>query len=389
VSDLPGRRSMRPSPQVLVGPDKFRGSLTAPEAARAIAAGVRDAHPDATVRELPIADGGEGTVEALLGAGFHAVTVEAVSPLGLPWPATYARRGEEAVVEVAQAGGLAIHGRSREGVLDGSTEGTGLQVRHALAAGARRVVIAAGGSATTDGGVGLVRALGFRFLDRAGNDIPPGGAGLRWLARIDTSGAAPGVRDCRFVVAADVESPLLGPTGPAQMFAAQKGADDEDVGPLEASLARLAEVLAETCGRDVASIPGVGAAGGIGASAVALLDADIRPGAELVFDLLDVDVALRSTDLVVTGEGSVDRQTMQGKGPAALALRARDHEVAVVMVAGRAVISSSELSSIGVERLCTIAEIEPDPERQIADAAALLRLAARRAVAGLLTRSTR
>lgn len=361
---------------MVVAPDKFRGSLTARQAAAALALGVRDYLPGARTTQMPIADGGEGSLDACLRAGFRKVEAETVRPLGAPARAAYAVQGDVAVVELAEADGLRHAGPSRDVVLHGTTAGTGLLVLDALRNGARRVVLAAGGSATNDGGTGLASQLGVRFRDAHGVDVAPQGSALRTIYDVDLSGLDPLVLSAEIVLATDVTSPLTGPRGAAHVFAAQKGATAEDIAELDAGLAALGVALHRATGIDVSPIPGAGAAGGIGACCVAALGATIVSGAEYLIDLLGMNSTLADADLVVTGEGSLDSQTLAGKAPAALARRAADAGVPVLAVAGRISISPAEAAAAGLSAMASIEELEHDPAVQMREASALLRRAA-------------
>ena len=374
-------------PKVLVAPDKFRGSLTAREAAAAIAVGVTDAIPAAEVITVPIADGGEGSLAICLGAGFRAVPVTTISPAGNTIVACYARRGDVAVVELAQASGVQLTGPSRHVARHGSTEGTGILIRDALDCGAQTVVLAVGGSATTDGGTGIAAALGARLLDSAGVAVPPGADGLLRITRIDTTRLDPRLRQASLVIATDVAAPLTGPHGAAHRFARQKGASDEDVLDFDRGLGHLARLLRTQTAVDVAHLPGAGAAGGAAASAVALLGASIRGGAAFFLDLTGFDGPLGTADLVITGEGHVDAQTLAGKGPAEVAARAAALGKPVLLTAGRISVTAAEARRLGVAGMTSVAELEPDPRRQLRHARSLLRRATCSAVMRLTGRA--
>ena len=345
--------------RVLVAPDKFRGSLSARQAAAAITRGVLRTWPDADLEIVAVADGGEGTVDAVLGAGYSLHWAFVHDPWGNPTTARLGARGRSAVVELAQASG---HGPG--GALDASTYGTGEVL---LAAGdVERVTLGLGGSATTDGGTGLARALGARFLDAAGRDLPPGGGSLTDLARIVPGPAFP----AQLVLATDVTNPLLGPSGAAAVFAPQKGASPADVEVLEAGLQRLAEVLEATTGVDVRDLPGAGAAGGVPACAVALLGGVIRPGVELLLELVGFAERVRGADLVITGEGRLDAQSLQGKAPVGVARAAGD--VPVIALCGRVDVGPVELAAAGISSAWSLADVCTDPGRWMPEAAELL-----------------
>lgn len=370
---------------VLVASDKFKGSLTATEVTRHVAIGLRRAVPGVEVTKLPIADGGEGTVDAAVSAGFRRVPVRATGPTGEPVDTCYAERDGTAVVELADVSGLARLPGGRRDPLRASSFGTGELVRAALDAGCERVILGIGGSACTDGGAGLVAALGGVLLDAAGRELPPGGAALRHLAHLDLAGLDPRLREVELVVACDVDNPLLGPSGAAAVYGPQKGAGAADVAVLEAGLARWAETVTAATGTDHAATPGAGAAGGVGFAAVAVLGASLRPGISLLLDVVGFASAVAKADLVVTGEGSLDEQTLRGKAPVGVALAAKRAGVPVVAVAGRCTLPAAQLAGVGIDGAYALTDLEPDPARCVAEAGRLLeRLAARLAVRHLV-----
>jgi len=364
--------------RVVVAPDKFEGSLTAGQAADAIAAGLARARPDAEVVRLPLGDGGAGTLDALLAAGFRRVPVAATGPTGEPVAAAIAVAGERAFVEMAEASGLKRLPGGRRAPLEAGTYGTGELVAAALDQGASEVVLGIGGSATTDGGAGMAAALGARFLDQDGAELPPGGAALLRLARIDPSGLDPRLRRVRVTVASDVDNPLVGPEGAAHVYGPQKGAGPDDVLLLDSALRRYARVLADDLGLDLAATPGAGAAGGLGAGAMAFLAAELRPGIELVLELIGFDRVVAGADLVVTGEGRLDAQSLRGKAPVGVARAAAAHGVPVVAVAGAVEVADRELRAAGFEEAHALLDLEPDPRRSMAEAAPLLERLAER-----------
>jgi glycerate kinase len=242
----------------------------------------------------------------------------------------------------------------------------------------RARVLGIGGSATTDGGAGMAVALGARLLDRAGAELPPGGAALLRLARIDPSGLDPRLREVDVTVACDVDNPLVGPEGAAHVYGPQKGAGPDEVVLLDSALRRYARVLDDDLGLDLAAIPGAGAAGGLGAGAIAFLGAELRPGIELVLELVGFDQAVAGADLVVTGEGKLDAQSLRGKAPVGVARAAAAHGVPVVVLAGVVEVADRELRAAGFEEAHALLDLEPDPERSIAQAAPLLERLAER-----------
>ena len=347
--------------RVVVAPDKFKGSLTAPQAAEAMRLGVLDADPTAQVRCVPVADGGEGTVDAYVSAGATPHECTVAGPLGNPVPARFAIRDGVAVVETAQACGLALveHPGPRT-ALAADTGGVAQLVLAAVAAGAGRVVLGLGGSASTDGGSGLARGLGARLFDGGGRPLPPGGGALVDLDRIDPSGlAVPGIG---VQAACDVTAPLL---DAAQVFAAQKGAGPDEIARLDAGLRRWADIVERDVGPRIADVAGGGAAGGLGAGAIAFLDATVVSGVDVVLDLLGFADAVRDADLIITGEGSFDAQSLTGKAPMGVARAARS--TPVWLIAGRATATAPELA-----RVLALTDIA-DPGVAIRDAAPLLR----------------
>jgi glycerate kinase len=358
--------------RVIVAPDKFEGSLSAAQAASAIEAGLRRARADAEVVRLPIGDGGAGTLAAVVAAGFKRVVVPATGPTGERVDAAIAVRGERAFVEMAEASGLSRLPGGRRAPLEATTYGTGELLRAALDLGVTELVLGIGGSATTDGGTGMASALGARFLDAAGEPLPPGGAALLRLEHIDTGGLDPRLATVRVTVAADVDNPLVGRAGAAAVYGPQKGATPEDVLLLDSALRRYARVLAADLGLDLAEVSGAGAAGGLGAGAIAFLGAELRSGIALVLDLIGFHDALEGTDLVITGEGKIDAQSLRGKAPVGVARAAAEQGVPVVALGGIVEVADQELRAAGFEEARGLSELEPDQERSMAEAAPLL-----------------
>ena len=359
--------------KIVVAPDKFKGSLPATKVAAAIAAGLHAGRPGAEVVTIPVADGGEGTVDAAVAAGYERVPVTAAGPAGDPVRASYARRGEVAVVELAGVCGLARLPGGRPAPLTASSFGAGEVLRAALEAGARRIILGVGGSASTDGGAGLLQALGARVLDTSGEPVRPGGAGLREVAALDLTGLHRALYPADIILAADVDNPLTGPDGAAEVYGPQKGASPAEVAALDAGLRRWAAVVAAAVGRDWSRTPGAGAAGGVGFAALAVLGATRRPGIELVLDLAGFETALDGADLVITGEGSLDAQSLAGKTPVGVARAAARRGIAVVAVAGRSTLREAELAAAGIAAVYPLTDLEPDLERCRAEADRLLR----------------
>jgi len=365
---------------VVVACDKFKGSLSGREVTEALAEGLTGAAGSdrgVDVVRVPVADGGEGTVEAALAAGFTAVPVTASGPTGEPVRTRTAWRadpdGPVVVVELADVCGLARLPGGRPAATTATSRGLGEVIATVLDAGARRLLIGVGGSASTDGGAGMVRALGARLLDARGNEIADGGTALAELDRIDLARLHPRLAEVEIVLAGDVANPLLGPTGAAAVFAPQKGATPGQVAALEAGLGRWAQVVTAALGRDDMDRAGAGAAGGVGYAAMALLGARMRPGIEVVLELAGFDRLLDGADLVITGEGSLDEQSLLGKAPMGVARAARAAGVPVIAVCGRSLLTDEQWRAVGLDAVHALLDLEPDPALCLRDAAALLR----------------
>ncbi|WP_329570130.1 glycerate kinase [Kitasatospora sp. NBC_01266] len=360
---------------VVVAPDKFKGTLEGAEVAARLAAGIRRVRPGLEVRELPVADGGEGTLAAALAAGFTRIPAKVAGPTGLPVDAAIAVKGEVAVVELAQAAGLARLPGGRTAPLAAGSFGVGQLIGRAVSLGVRRIVLGLGGSACTDGGAGLVQALGVGLFDAQGVELPPGGAALRRLHRLDPGSLADTLAGVEIVVAGDVDNPLLGPRGAAAVYGPQKGADGADLVVLEEGLTRWADVVRDSTGVDFRDAPGAGAAGGVGFAALALLGATMRPGIELLLELLGFDEAVRGARLVVTGEGCLDAQTLHGKAPAGVAAAATGAGVPVAAVAGRVELAEDQWRGAGFVAAYALVELAEQPGDSISKAAELAELA--------------
>lgn len=359
--------------RVLVAPDAFKSSITAADAARHLAAGL-SSDPRCRAVECPIADGGEGTLAVLarLGGRVHEATV--TGPLGAPVQASWAALGDSAYVEVAQgAGAQHVPIRSPETCLRASSIGIGQLVAAALDDGYRRIILTTGGSAVSDGGTGMLAALGARFWPPDSGSS--GGGSLAKVLRVDLAALDPRLKEAEVLVAVDVANPLLGPEGASRVFAPQKGAGPSEIGLLEAGLAHWAAQLED--GARLAQEAGSGASGGIGFAAMAALAARRISGAELVLELLGIDGMLADVDLVVTGEGSFDRQTLAGKAPLALAHRAKARGIPVVAVAGRVDLGWDTLEEHGILASWSLVQLAGSPESAIAGAGAWLEEAGR------------
>lgn len=357
----------------LCAPDSFKESLTAMEAARAMAQGIENADHDAEVRCLPMADGGEGTARALVdatGGSMRAVPVH--DPLGRPVEGHFGllADGTTAVVETAEASGLALLEAKERNPLIASSYGTGELMLAAVRSGAKRIIVGLGGSATNDAGAGLLQALGVRLLDKNGNDLAHGGAALANLTTIDISTMDPALKNVAITAACDVTNPLTGPTGASAVFGPQKGASKDDVATLDAALAHFAQVIDGQLGVAVNDVPGAGAAGGIGAALKGFLNAEFRPGIAIVIEQSGLDAAAQWADVVFTGEGSIDFQTKFGKTPAGVAETAKRHGKPVIAVAGHIGTGIDELHEVGIDAVFGIAPGAASLSELLADAAA-------------------
>ena len=376
--------------RIVIAPDKFKGSLSAPDVARHLETGLRSATADGVSHEgrrslevlrIPVADGGEGTLDAAVGSGFTRRRAVVSGPTGQPLTAEFAVRGREAVIEMAAASGLAVLPNYDGGRPDSVTArtasslGTGELIRAALDAGCRQIILGVGGSANTDGGAGVLQGLGAKLLDAAGNELPLGGAALAHLAEIDFSGFDTRLEESRFILASDVDNPLLGAEGAAAIFGPQKGATAADVGELDAALANFVQVLAAEIGPravKAASAPGAGAAGGVGYAAIAALAASRRPGIDVVLEFTRLADRLAGADLVITGEGSLDEQSLLGKTPMGVARAAAAAAVPVVAVCGRTTLSPEQQQNSGFRQVYPLTARESNVEICIAEAGRLL-----------------
>lgn len=322
--------------KIVIAPDSYKESLSAMEVANAIEAGFREIYPNAEYVKMPVADGGEGTVDAMVAAtGGHKISVSVTGPTGKPVMAELGLiHQHSAVIEMAAASGLELISAAERNPLITTTYGTGEMIRAALDLGVKRFIIGIGGSATNDGGAGMLQALGYRLLDQHGRDIPRGGACLSDLATIDISSADPRLQDCQFKVACDVTNPLTGPMGAAQVFGPQKGADAAMVALLDENLKHYARIVTQELGADVEFVPGAGAAGGMGAALLAFMKAELHSGIDIVLAALGLESIIADADLVITGEGRLDSQTINGKVPVGVARLAKRHGKPVIAIAG-------------------------------------------------------
>jgi glycerate kinase len=367
--------------KVVIAVDSFKGSLSSADGAAALAEGIRTAEPSFEVVCIPIADGGEGTLDAVQSVrGGERIEVDATDPLGRPHRAPYLLlwKQKTAVVELAQASGLPLLEPGERDPLKTTTLGTGQVIRSAIEAGARRIVIGVGGSATNDGGVGLSTALGARFLDAGGEDVAPVGETLLDIEKIDLSAVPRSAMQATYKVATDVRNPLCGPLGAAQVYGPQKGADEEAVERLDQGLEHLAGIIDRFRGTDVAHLPGAGAAGGVGACLAGLFNAEIVSGFDAIAEVIGLDEVIAGADVVITGEGKLDGQTLSGKVPYGVARRAREHDVPVFAVAGEILPEAESLRKEGIDGFFPIVSGPMSLEHAMANAFGLMRTTGRR-----------
>lgn len=369
--------------RIVLAPDKFKGSLPAHEVCARLAEGIASVRPDVEIAIVPVADGGDGLLDVAAAIGFARVDIVASGPLGRLAPCGYAARGDEAVIEMAEICGLARLPGTVRAPLTATSRGLGEAIAAALDDGAERILVGIGGSASTDGGAGMLTALGARITTSTGEQCPEGGGGLLDVADIDLGGLHPRLAEARLTIACDVDNPLTGPTGAAAVYGPQKGAVADDVALLDGALARFADVVAASRGRDERDRPGAGAAGGVGFAALSCLDATLRPGVDVVLDLVGFESALAGADLVVTGEGMLDEQTLHGKAPAGVAAAARARDIPVVAVAGRCALDEERLRAAGIGAAYAIADLAGSPRESFERPGPLLVEVGRRIAASL------
>ncbi|WP_340081414.1 glycerate kinase [Terribacillus sp. FSL K6-0262] len=343
--------------KIVFAPDSYKESLSALEAADAMERGFRSVFPDAVYKKMPMADGGEGTVQSLVDATSGKIEERFVTgPLGKPVKAFFGLMGDggTAVIEMAAASGLHLVPAADRNPLLTSTRGTGELMAAALDMGVHHIIIGLGGSATNDGGAGMIQALGGRLLDEAGREIGDGGGALSQLAAIDLAGLDDRLKDVLIEVACDVDNPLTGPRGASAIFGPQKGATPEMVEQLDKNLSHFADVAEQALGSSFREIEGVGAAGGLGASLLAFLDAKLKRGIDIVLDAVNFDEAVKDADLVITGEGRIDSQTIYGKTPIGVAKAAKKYGVPVIGLAGTLSEDADVVHEHGIDALFTI-----------------------------------
>ena len=368
------------SMRIIVAPGAFKNSLTAQAATEAIARGLQQSGLDASLVLAPVADGGNGTLDALLATGGERRSLRVSGPLGAPVQAEWGLLpdGRTAVVEMALASGMELLANDALDPLRASTFGTGQLLAAALEAGARRIILGLGGSATVDGGAGCLQALGVGLLDAQGEQVGPGGAQLGRIVRVDASGLDPRWQQTELLLASDVDNPALGEQGAAAVFGPQKGADAQQVALLEGQLTHFFTLIHEQTGRDVRQLPGGGAAGAFAAGMMAFLDAQVQPGIELVLAHSGFAQALAGADLVITGEGQMDEQTIHGKGPIGVARLALERDVPTVALVGGLAVHDAQLHAAGMQAVLSLTPRPMSLDEALADASQLLERAALR-----------
>ncbi|SHK95996.1 glycerate kinase [Desulforamulus aeronauticus] len=367
--------------RIVLAPDSYKGSLSAVAVATAMEQGILSIWPQAAIKKVPIADGGEGTVAALVTAtGGRIIYENVMGPLGETVEAYWGILGDHktAVIEMAAASGLPLVPTEKRDPRIATTYGTGQLIKAALDQGIRTLIIGIGGSATNDGGAGMAQALGVKLLDEAGKELPLGGAALAKLATIDLSGIDPQVADATFLVACDVTNPLCGPQGASAVYGPQKGATPEMVTELDLALARYADIAKVATGKDVASYPGAGAAGGLGAGLLLFTKAELKPGVQIVLEAAGFEHLVKQADLVITGEGATDFQTSFGKAPVGVAKIAQQYQVPVICLSGGLGHGCEDILQQGVTAFMSIVPHPMSLKECMADAPNLLQAATAR-----------
>ena len=349
--------------KIVIAPDSFKGSLTAAEAAEAIETGFRAVYPDAEYVKVPMADGGEGTVQSLVDATSGTIITQLVSgPMGDMVAGFFGILGDRqtAVIEMAAASGIHWVRPKERDVYLASSFGTGQLINAALDRGCDKLIVGLGGSATNDGGMGMMKALGAQFLDQEGVQLTADVRALLQLERIDLRHLDPRLDKTEIVVACDVDNPLCGENGAARVFGPQKGATEEDIAVLDQALTRYGDILSANAGRDIASEPGAGAAGGMGAAFIGLIDAVLKPGVDIVIEIVDLANSLVDANLVITGEGRVDNQTIHGKTPTGVAKVAKSCNLPVICIAGSVEDGADFTHQLGIDEIYSVTEGDYD-----------------------------
>ncbi len=371
----PGEMSRIPK-NILIAVDSFKGSLSSAQVCAALAEGIRHAHPEALVQMLPLSDGGEGFLNVFQQTQpGELVSVAIAGPLGQPVMAHYFVGADGfTVIEMAQAAGLMLIPEAERNPFRTTTYGLGQLIRHALEQGLRDFIIGIGGSATVDCGAGMAQALGYRFFDESGAEIRDhlNGEFIGKCRELSADAVHPAIQKSHFRIACDVTNPLLGPEGAVYTYAVQKGATPADLPVLEENMCRFSNLLERCFGREIAKIPGTGAAGGLGAGALAFLDATLRSGIELILDTVNIEKMLKNCDLVITGEGKIDRQSLQGKAISGVIRRARRCNIPVIGVTGKLILDSEDVRKLGLERVFSLTDIGKNESQALQNAGDLL-----------------
>lgn len=348
------KKSMK---KVIIASDSFKGSLSSSEVADAVSLAIKDMYPDCDICKIPVADGGEGSLDSIHEAiNASECKVKAFDPLMRPVEGRYLLTEDHtAIVELASASGITLLRPEELNPCHTTTYGTGMTIAHAIENGCRKIILTLGGSATNDAGTGILSALGVRFKDSQGNTLRPEGSELANIQDIDTSGILPGTMQTHFILACDVSNPLYGPDGAAYVFARQKGADDRMIEQLDKGLRHFSEIIRQRFGRDISRIPGSGAAGGTAGGLMAMTDAEIISGAEMILKITHFEEKIKGADLVITGEGHIDSQTQNGKLPTVVAKKAVSSGIPVLAICGRYSLTDEEMASLPYR----IAEVTP------------------------------
>lgn len=361
---------------IIIAPDSFKECLSAKEVATNISKGIRAVMPNATIREIPISDGGEGILDVLLdGVGGKRIAMEVRDPLSRNINSHYGILSDNktAIIEMAKASGLELLKEEEKNPLTTSTYGTGQLIKDALDKGCKKIIVGIGGSATNDGGAGMVRALGAKFLDKNGKDIPEGGGALNKLDHIDLSGFDQRIKEVEVVVACDVSNPLIGPKGASMVYGAQKGGSREDLKVLDKNLAHYSAIIKNGLKIDIANMPGAGAAGGTGAALMAFMNGKLENGINLILETLGMEQFMKKADLVFTGEGKIDGQTLHGKTISGIAKMAKEHGVPVIVITGKVDGNIDGLYALGVTSIYSIVNGPMDLTAAVKNAPFLIR----------------
>ncbi len=342
---------------IVIAPDSFKECLSASEVSKCITKGILNIHPEAKVKALPISDGGEGLLENLVIPYEGKITsINVKDPLNRDINAEYGilKDGNTAVIELAKASGLELLKDGEKDPLATSTFGTGQLIKDALDKGCRKLIIGLGGSATNDGGAGIAKALGVKFLDASDNELELGGGHLKSLSRIDTSNLDKRIKDCEVIVACDVTNPLTGTNGASFIYGAQKGGSSDVLRVLDDNLRRYAGIIKLTSNKDIDNVPGAGAAGGTGAGLLAFLNAKLVSGIELILKMLHIEAHIKNADMVITGEGKIDKQTLNGKTILGISKLAKKHHVPVIVITGKIGVDIADIYAQGVTAIYSI-----------------------------------